>query len=62
MPETENTESKPLKLPVRPETRDVYDRVCDIKGWSLTEAVDRCIRRMIDTDPELETLRTPSQS
>lgn len=49
------------QIRIRPETRGNLDSVCAVKGWTLTEAADRAVSRLIDTDPELEPLRNETQ-
>ena len=48
---------KTKRVQIRQETVPVWDRVCDIKGWTDTEAADRGLRSVIATDPELAALR-----
>jgi hypothetical protein len=35
----------PTQIRIRPETRHEIDRICQERGWTITEAIDRIVRK-----------------
>jgi hypothetical protein len=42
------------QIRVRPMTRRHLERIRRVKGWTFAEAVERAVRKLLSTDPELD--------
>lgn len=38
------SQQAPTQIRVRPETRQAIDRICQERGWTITEAIDRAVK------------------